>query len=84
MVDYYSEIPSLLGTDISDASLELTVDPQEEKKLRTKFPEITKAKGPVVVLVPGGAFGQSKCWLSERFAQTSDWLISNYNATTRI
>ena len=37
--------------------------------------------GPIVAIVPGGAFGPSKCWLSERFAQTADWLITNYNAT---
>jgi heptosyltransferase-2 len=81
MVDYYLAIPSLLGADAADASLELPIDPQEGKKLRTKFPEIAEPKGPVVIIVPGGAFGQSKCWLSERFAQTADWLISNYNAT---
>lgn len=81
MVDYYLAIPSMLGAEITDVSLELLIDPQEEKKLRTKFPEIAEPKGPVVILVPGGAFGRSKCWLSERFAQTADWLISNYNAT---
>lgn len=42
------------------------------------------AGGPVVVLVPGGAFGPSKCWPSERFAQTADRLITNYNATVVI
>jgi heptosyltransferase-2 len=81
MVDYYLAIPSALGADTSDKSLELLIDPQEEKKLLTKFPEIADSKRPVVVIVPGGAFGQSKFWLSERFAETADWLISNYNAT---
>jgi heptosyltransferase-2 len=80
-VDYYLAIPSLLGADTADKSLELLIDPQEEKKLQTKFPEIAESEGPVVVIVPGGAFGQSKCWLSERFAQTAAWLTSNYNAT---
>ena len=84
MVDYYLAIPSLLGADTSDVSLELLTDPQEEKKLQTKLPEIAESKGPVVVIVPGGAFGQSKCWLSERFAQTADWLVSNYNATVLV
>ncbi len=81
MVDYYLAISSLLGANTTDVSLELLIDPQEDKKLRTKFPEIAESKGPVVVIIPGGAFGQSKCWLSKRFAQTADWLISNYNAT---
>ncbi|MDD5327735.1 MAG: lipopolysaccharide heptosyltransferase II [Phycisphaerae bacterium] len=81
MVDYYLAIASLLGADTSERNLELAIDPQEAGKLRAKFPEITDAKGPIVVIVPGGAFGRSKFWLSERFAQTANWLISNYNAT---
>jgi heptosyltransferase-2 len=84
MVGYYLAIPSLLGVDTTDVSLELLTDPQDEKKLRTNFPEIAAPKGLVIVLVPGGAFGRSKHWLSERFAQTADWLISNYNATVVI
>ncbi|GAI94080.1 unnamed protein product, partial [marine sediment metagenome] len=40
--------------------------------------------GPLIVIVPGGAFGPSKCWGSVRFAQTADWLITNYNATVVI
>ncbi len=81
MVDYYLAIPSLLGADITDKGIELLIDPQEDKKLRARFPEIAESKGPIIVLVPGGAFGLSKHWLSERFAQTADWLISNYKAT---
>jgi tRNA A-37 threonylcarbamoyl transferase component Bud32 len=45
------------------------------------LPEAVNANGPVVILVPGGAFGTSKCWPSERFAQTADRLIEKYNAT---
>ncbi|MDD5064254.1 MAG: lipopolysaccharide heptosyltransferase II [Phycisphaerae bacterium] len=81
MVDYYLAISSMLGADAADSNLELLVDPQEDKKMRARFQEIADPKGPVVVIVPGGAFGRSKYWLSERFAQTADWLISNYNAT---
>ena len=81
MIDYYAAIASALGADTADRDLELFIDPQEDKKLRTKLPEVPESKGPVVVIVPGGAFGPSKCWLSVRFAQTADWLISNYGAT---
>ncbi|MBN1392735.1 MAG: lipopolysaccharide heptosyltransferase II [Sedimentisphaerales bacterium] len=81
MVDYYLAIPSLFGAETADTSIELLTDPQEEKKLRTKFPEIAAPKGPIVILVPGAAYGPSKCWLAERFAETADRLISNYNAT---
>ncbi|MCK4751827.1 MAG: lipopolysaccharide heptosyltransferase II [Planctomycetes bacterium] len=81
MIDYYSAIASWLGADISDRTLELFADPSEEKSLQTKLPQLSDCKGPLVILVPGGAFGPSKCWLSVSFAQTADWLISNYNAT---
>jgi len=81
MIDYYLAIASWLGADTAVRNLELSVDPQAEGRLRTKWPELSTCKGPVVVLVPGGAFGPSKCWPSDRFAQTADWLAENYNAT---
>jgi heptosyltransferase-2 len=81
MVDYYMAIPSWLGADTTDKSLELTVEPQDERNLCAKLPGLLSPKGPVAVIVPGGAFGPSKCWPSERFATTADWLISKYNAT---
>ena len=35
-------------------------------------------------MVPGGAFGLSKCWPAERFAKTADWLIDKFNAIVLI
>ena len=84
MIDYYLAIASWLGADTADRSLELTIDTQKKEKLKTKLPEVFNTKGPLVVIVPGGAFGPSKCWLSERFAQTADRLINNYRATVVI
>jgi heptosyltransferase-2 len=81
MIDYYLAISSALGADAADRKLELFIDPQEEQRLRAKLPELFNCDGPIVAIVPGGAFGPSKCWLSERFAQTADWLTTNYNAT---
>ncbi len=81
MIDYYLTIASWLGAEITDRNLELLIDPQCTKNLRAKLPELDNAAGPIVVIVPGGAFGPSKCWPSKRFAQTADWLIANYNAT---
>lgn len=84
MIDYYLTIASWLGAETSDRKLELLIDPHDNRKLQAKLPQIAEAKGPVVILVPGGAFGPSKCWPGERFAETADWLISNYNATVVI
>ncbi|MBA7712634.1 ADP-heptose--LPS heptosyltransferase 2 [subsurface metagenome] len=81
MIDYYLAIASWLGADTTNKNLELLIDPQDQEKLKAKLPEVTKSEGLIVIIVPGGAFGPSKCWLSERFAQTADWLITDYNAT---
>ncbi|MHC4792446.1 MAG: glycosyltransferase family 9 protein, partial [Planctomycetota bacterium] len=80
MLDYYLAIASWLGANTTDRKLELQVDKKQTTKLRSKLPEVFNSAGLLVVIVPGGAFGQSKCWLSERFAQTADRLISKYNA----
>jgi heptosyltransferase-2 len=84
MIDYYLAVPSWLGADTTNRSLELSVDLQDEQQARAKLPEVFSCKGPIVVLVPGGAFGPSKCWPSDRFAQIADWLIEKYNATVVI
>jgi heptosyltransferase-2 len=80
MIDYYLAIASCFGADTSDRTIELPVDSQSADKLKSRFPEIADCRGPLVILVPGGAFGPSKCWPVERFAQTADWLISTCNA----
>ncbi|MGB2809925.1 MAG: glycosyltransferase family 9 protein [Sedimentisphaerales bacterium] len=84
MIDYYLAISSRLGADTANKDLELSVDQQDQESVKAKLPEVAKSKGPVIIIVPGAAAGLSKCWLSERFAQTADWLITNYNATVVI
>ncbi|OHB60052.1 MAG: lipopolysaccharide heptosyltransferase II [Planctomycetes bacterium RBG_13_46_10] len=84
MIDYYLAIASKLGAKTDGRNLELLVDPKCSGALMTKMPEVDEAGGPVVIIVPGGAFGPSKCWPSDRFSQTADWLIDNYNATVVI
>ncbi|MBN2455489.1 MAG: lipopolysaccharide heptosyltransferase II [Sedimentisphaerales bacterium] len=80
MVDYYLAITSRLGADVFDRSLELTVDQKQVSSLRKKLGNVAESDGPIVILVPGGAFGPSKCWPAERFAKVADWLIKNYKA----
>jgi len=84
MVDYYLAIASWLDADTADRSLGLPIQPKAGERLKSKMPELAGAEGPIVVIVPGGAFGPSKCWPNVRFAQTADWLITNHNATVII
>lgn len=84
MIDYYLAAASWLGADVADRNLELPVKQGAREHLRSKLPELAAAKGPLVVLVPGGAFGSSKCWPAGRFAQTADRLIGDHSATVVI
>ena len=80
MLDYYLEIAKYLGADTNGRTLELSVDPPDSQTLRAKLPQIVNSNKPIIIFVPGGAFGQSKCWPADRFAQTAERLISGYNA----
>ncbi len=81
MVDYYLAIAQRLGAEITRRNLELHVDPEDMERVQTLLPEAFDTTGPLVVLVPGGAFGPSKCWPAERYAQTADWLAETCGAT---
>jgi heptosyltransferase-2 len=81
MIDYYLAIASWLGCDTSDRALELQVEPDNLQRLESQLPEIAQREGPLVVMVPGGAFGPSKYWPAENFAKTADRLVAHYNAT---
>jgi len=84
MIDYYLAIASRLGAETADRSLELPIEPQASQVLKSKLPELANAAGPIVIMVPGGAFGPSKCWPNIRFAQTADRLVTDHNATVVI
>jgi heptosyltransferase-2 len=83
-IDSYLAIASEIGADTTNRSLRLFVDPAANDAMRAKLPELADIEGPIIVIVPGGAYGPSKCWPCERFAKTADWLIANYNATVII
>ncbi|MHC4076692.1 MAG: lipopolysaccharide heptosyltransferase II, partial [Planctomycetota bacterium] len=80
MVDYYLAIASWIGADTTDRTVELSCEPAQLEALKSKLPQLFTGKGPLVVLVPGGAFGPSKCWPAENYAKTADRLIAKYNA----
>lgn len=84
MVDYYLGITSYLGCEADDMKLELLLEDGDLSSLSGKMPSIFSPVTPLIVLVPGGAFGPSKCWSPKRFAQTADWLVENYGATVAI
>lgn len=84
MLDYYLAIPSWLGCETEDRSMSLAVNPIDLESAKQKVPEFANANGPVVILVPGGAFGPSKCWPTQNFSETADWFKENYNAVVAV
>lgn len=79
-LDYYLAVASWLGADTSDRKLELCVNEEDRKEVLEKFGEKLNGQNPLVILVPGGAFGPSKLWPEERFSQTADFLIEKFSA----
>jgi heptosyltransferase-2 len=83
-VDYYLAVASWLGADTSDRKLELSINENDRKAVLVKFGEKLNGQNPLVILVPGGAFGPSKLWPEERFSQTADFLIEKFSANVFI
>ena len=84
MIDYYLKIAETLHCDIQDRKLQLPLDTTEKSNLPQQIQKLISSDTPLVVLVPGGTFGPSKCWPAERFARTADYLTEKYQATVII
>ncbi|MHC4745440.1 MAG: lipopolysaccharide heptosyltransferase II, partial [Planctomycetota bacterium] len=84
MLDYYLAIADQMGCDTENRLIELQVDENDKQSLDDKLPELAGSEKPLVVMVPGGAFGPSKCWPAENFAKTADRLVENRNAAVVI
>ena len=80
MVDYYLKIAEMLGCEIRDRNLELSVNQKDAEGLPPQLKNIIDAEGPIVILVPGGAFGPSKCWPAKRYGETAKLLKEKYDA----
>ncbi len=80
MVEYYMALARALGAQGAAGLPELTISPQDEETLDQALPELKNRDKSLVILVPGGAFGASKCWSPHRYAQVADWLGQNKNA----
>lgn len=80
MMNYYLDILRSIGIDSADTKMHINVSKSDEEKICSKLPLAFSPEKRLFVIVPGGAFGPSKCWPTEKFAQLSDRLIEKYNA----
>jgi heptosyltransferase II len=80
MIDYYLGIAAAMGADVSDRRMELFVESGAAVSVMAKLPIAATAGAPLVILVPGGGFGPSKCWPAQRYAAVADDLAKRYGA----
>ncbi len=81
MTDYYLKIAEHLGAPVESQKPQLSVTKESVQAVTEKLPDIINTKGPLIILVPGGAFGPSKLWMNERYAKLADKLHQMYQAT---
>ena len=79
MVDYYLNICRNTGLLVKDDFVELHITDEERESafVLMKQWEVDLGK-PIILIAPGAAFGSSKCWKEEYFAQVCDWLVVKY------
>lgn len=80
MMDYYLNLLGCMGIVTDDKQLSLEIDSDESHELDKKLPQLHDSLSPIITLVPGGAFGSSKCWPVEHYAAVADYLVIRYDA----
>ncbi|HPO12128.1 MAG TPA: lipopolysaccharide heptosyltransferase II [Candidatus Hydrogenedentes bacterium] len=76
MAKEYLDLLKPLGCEDDDQGLELVADPKEIDAVRGRC----SGEGPLIGLAPGAAFGSSKRWPAERYAQVADLLAQKTGA----
>lgn len=79
-IDYYLEIANRFDCEITTRKMYLEIDENDRRTVLEKFGKYINGPKPVVILVPGGAFGASKIWPQDRFAKAADFLIEKFSA----
>lgn len=77
MVDEYFALGKLWGIEDDGMGPELAVDKAEEEKWTEKI-SVLKNTSPLIGMAPGAAFGPSKRWFIERYAEVGNWIIERY------
>jgi heptosyltransferase-2 len=78
MVEYYLKLCEQVGASAGSRKTELFVDPAFEKRAKELFTkyEIGQRR-PVIAVNPGAAYGSSKLWSPESFAEVCDILAEH-------
>lgn len=88
-IDYYLNLLRLAGITINNVGFKEILKPFNGKKLNEFYPyvylsiderlskrrELSILKRPILGINPGAAYGSSKRWFPERFADVSNWFL---------
>lgn len=73
MGDYYLRLCTLIGCEVRSKALELFLSQEGQRRADEIFEKFNLGDGrPLVLLSPGAAYGSSKCWTAEGFAETAN------------
>ena len=79
MVEYYLHLCEAIGCPPESTREELFVRPEIDRRAEEFLLKHGRdASKPLIGINPGAAFGSSKCWLPERFAQVADAIIDRH------
>ncbi|HBG77390.1 MAG TPA: lipopolysaccharide heptosyltransferase II [Phycisphaerales bacterium] len=84
VIDYYLAIAAKLGGETTNKKTQLDIAKNARETIGEKFSNHLNRSKPVVIIVPGGAFGPSKIWPEERFAAVIDFLVEKFSANVFI
>lgn len=76
MAHEYEQLVLSLGCEVDNLGLELAADAGECAAVQARV----GTGGPLIGIAPGAAFGPSKCWLPERYAEVINRLHHDHGA----
>jgi len=77
-IDYYYNLVKKAGVNSMPDQPWLFLDIEERKSARRMLEELRR---PIIALNPGAAYGSSKRWLPERFAEVANRVITELNGS---
>lgn len=80
MVDYYLDLCASQGVEYQDRMPALEVAQEDRDSVHRQLTCLSDTSGPLIILVPGGAFGPSKCWPAAAYARLASRLHDSHGA----
>ncbi len=85
MVEYYLRLTDALECPRVTMAPELSISPDAKQKALNILEQLgVDKKRMTVIVIPGAAYGSSKCWRPAYFAQVADHLIEAYGCNVLI